>query len=180
MDRSVAKVLKWTLGGLGTIYCVLWLVNDHGPFPLYRPTPEERALRQAARTKELDAQAARATPAAVAASPTPPFVRIRPEDLIRFPDSAPVCTSQEALKEFMRRSLLGQETKARALFSSYQNPDAPCIMVSPKLTLKVLSVYYADKTDETGLVEVVGAASGVAEGHWALTTSAIVVSARHQ
>jgi hypothetical protein len=97
--------------------------------------------------------------------------QLKPEMLIRFPASAPVCLTREDLFELMGHGVRQEVTKYNAMFVGH-GESAPCMMVSPKLTLKVLSVEYNDPNIDIGLVEVIGNGTDGSEGAWAMTVGA--------
>lgn len=96
--------------------------------------------------------------------------QIKPETLVRFPDSSIACLSKDALQEVMTYGANGQATKMQAMMLNKANPDGQCIMLAPKARYKVISAEYnvADMP-EMGLLEIVAEKATSKNGAWTVS-----------
>ena len=101
--------------------------------------------------------------------------KIRPETLVRFPDSTIACVTPEALGKAATHFVKGETTKGNAMFDR-KNPDAQCVMLATNRNYRVIAAEYnnADAPD-VGILEVVGEKVNRATGGWVFTFGAVVV-----
>ncbi|BBH11701.1 hypothetical protein [Chromobacterium haemolyticum] len=101
---------------------------------------------------------------------TKEVLKIKPEQIVTFPNSSMACLDKDDLFDVMSNFMKGEVTKGNSKFISNDNPNARCIMLDTKMKFKVLSVEY--KTEEVGLLEIVGAKSKSSTGAWTLSMTA--------
>ncbi|AVF41526.1 hypothetical protein AL486_18865 [Pandoraea apista] len=102
------------------------------------------------------------TPSAIARAK-----QIKPETLVRFPDSSIACLSKDALQEITTYGANGQATKMQAMMLDKKNPDGQCIMLDPKMRYKVISSEYnVPDMPEMGILEIVGERTTSKNGAW--------------
>jgi len=165
---SIRNVLGWVIGlpvGFFVLIVVIGVIGGRNESSNSMPAPTAAA--------PPDGQAEVPQVAnIVATSPG----RLKPEDIIIFPESSIVCMTRSQLGEVMASGLRGEQTKVRALVAGPANRNAPCMMVSPTQRLKVISVDYPDSSGQAiGVIEIVGEQIVSAKGVWALSTGALVV-----
>lgn len=96
----------------------------------------------------------------------------KPEMLVRFPDSSPICASKEYLAEYMLYGLKGEYTKMHALFVAQDDNGPSCFMISPKAIVRIIGVEYNDPDVDEGLLEVTLPDSVTSHGGWTFTMAA--------
>lgn len=93
--------------------------------------------------------------------------QIKPETLVRFPDSSIACLTKDALQEVMTYGANGQATKMQAMMLEKKNPDGQCIMLDPKIRYKVISSEYnVPDMPQMGILEIVGEKTTSKNGAW--------------
>lgn len=111
--------------------------------------------------------------AAVAQVTEPAF---KPEMLVRFPESSPVCITKEHLAAYLMHGVKGERTKAKALFVDQGAVPAPCMMIRPDAVVRVIGVEYLDAEAGQGLLEVALRDSITSDGFWTFTAGASPVA----
>jgi hypothetical protein len=114
-------------------------------------------------------QVAQATPVA-----KEPIDLLKPEDVVKFPQSNIACLSKEGLGQVMEYSLKGEATKAQSMMIESGGDDAQCMMLDPAKKYRVIHVEYNDpEHPEMGVAEVVGMKiKSSSKGAWILTVMA--------
>ena len=102
----------------------------------------------------------------------------KPEMLVRFPESSPLCLTKEHLAEYMMHGLKGEETKMRAMFVEHDGEQASCLMIRPDAVVRVIGVEYNDPDGDIGLLEVALPNSITPAGLWTLTVAAVPAEAK--
>lgn len=111
----------------------------------------------------------KSTSPAVAQTPVKhPF---KAEDIVTFPKSTIACLSRDSLELVLQHSILGEETKARAMMT---DNGGDCLMLDPAKKYRFIHVEYNDPNQpDFGLAEVVGAnIKSSDKGAWTLTLTA--------
>lgn len=114
-------------------------------------------------------------PAQAAPQVTPitkePLDLLKPEDIVKFPQSNVACITKEGLGKFMEYGVKGENTKLKSMMIDSVGDDAQCMMLSSSLKYKVIHVEYNDpEHPDFGLAEIVGTKiKSASQGAWVLT-----------
>lgn len=102
---------------------------------------------------------------------------IRADEYVQFSEGGFACVKREDLRELLKLTQQGDQTRARDMIASDKNSDAPCAWLSPQRRYKVMSANYASGNQNVGLLEVAAEGVRVQHGAWALSVGAVPVTA---
>jgi hypothetical protein len=110
----------------------------------------------------------------VAAVAKQEVVHMKPEALVRFPDSSIACLTKNGLMKVSDHLIKGEKTKAKAYFMQAKSDKSECIMIDPNATFKVLSAEYNNsEIPDLGIMEIVGLDAKSSDGAWVFTVGAV-------
>lgn len=105
----------------------------------------------------------------VVADTNEPKSALRPEAIVRFKQGGPACLERNDLQKMILLSMRGEETKTQALLLEH---GGSCVMLSPTVRYKIISVEEPDPDLGFGLVEIVGEGVIAGRGAWAFSLGA--------
>lgn len=160
--------IHWLGVVVGALSLALLMLNDNGPFPIFKPRLVEAPVAPPGAANHVSERNA-AGPAAPA-----DLIRPRTEDIVVFRNSSIVCLTMDDLHRALISGAGGETTKLRAMMMDSSNPNAPCWMIDPTRRVKVLSATYQPEAI-AGLLEIVGEHTKSAHGAWVLSLGAEIV-----
>ena len=161
-NKSVGPV-GVAIGVVALISGLLWL---HGESPSPDPVANHPISASVIKHSEPAAQ-----------PPLPvPSTRIKPEDIIKFPNSAIACVDRDSLTIILEHGAKGEATKMQAMMMNPKKKTGSCIMLSPDKRYKVISAEYNDPNIEIGLLEIVGNGIVSDSGAWTLSVGSVLTS----
>ncbi len=96
---------------------------------------------------------------------------LKPEDIVKFPQSNVACITKEGLGQFMEYGLKGENTKLKSMMIDSGSGEAQCMMLSSSLKYRVIHVEYNDpEHPDFGVAEIVGVKiKSASQGAWVMT-----------